>query len=133
MPVNCRQYSLVPLRLALRVLVCVCRAVPVPLLPRRRSSLSVGHSTPHGHLVGFTDLTISQSEPSTRAACHMCTETPPRGVHGDVMCGEVGSDRIFETSKSGEFSGFELSVILFLWENKKNRARPISIFFETLA
>ena len=45
------------------------------------------------------------------------------------MC-EVGSDRIFETAKSGEFSGFELSVILFLWENEKKSGaqRPISIF-----
>ena len=53
----------------------------------------------------------------------------------DVPYELIGSDRIFETSKSGEFSGFELSVILFLWENEKKSGaqRPISIFFETWA
>ena len=60
---------------------------------------------------------------------------PHGGVPVDVMCDIMGSDRIFETSKSGEFSGFELSVILFLWENEKKSGaqRPISIFFETWA
>ena len=53
----------------------------------------------------------------------------------DVPYEEVGSDRIFETSKSGEFSGFGWSVILFLWENEKKSGaqRPISIFFEIWA
>ena len=53
----------------------------------------------------------------------------------DVPCDPMGSDRIFETSKSGEFSGFGWGVILFLWENEKKSGaqRPISIFFETWA
>ena len=42
------------------------------------------------------------------------TEAPPRGGRGGITCEEVGSDRIFETSKSGEFSGSELLGVLFL-------------------
>ena len=58
------------------------------------------------------------------------------GSAGYVMCEEVGSDRIFETSKSGEFSGFGWGMILFLWENEKKsgaqqigRAAPDFDFF----
>ena len=36
----------------------------------------------------------------------VATETPQRGVPGDAMCDKVGSDRIFETPKSGEFWAF---------------------------
>ena len=76
-----------------------------------------------------------RNQPAVFITRYYYRRPPHGGVPVDVPYGIIGSDRIFETSKSGEFSGFELSVILFLWENEKKSGaqRPISIFFETWA
>ena len=55
----------------------------------------------------------SKRTSSTNVQVHIAShrtalETPPRRARDDAMFDKVGSDRVSETLKSGEFSGFDL-------------------------